>query len=94
MQDFSPRAVYFFFIVTIRSFYIVKEVLFFFFFLRYFSVRMIDWEKIACEVMNLFRDFKATIIVVISFILPMNSVQLLHIVIRSSDIYQADVIQL
>lgn len=56
---------------------------------------MIDWEKeVACEVMKLFRDFKATIIVVISFILPMNSVQLLHIVIRSSDIYQADVIQL
>lgn len=80
--------------MTIRSFYIVKEVLFFFFFLRYFSVRMIDWEKVACEVMKLFRDFKATIIVVISFILPMNSVQLLHIVIRSSDIYQADVIQL
>lgn len=81
----------FVFIVTVRSFYIVKEVLFFFFFLRCFSVSIIDWGKVACEVMKLFRDFKATIIVVISFSLPK---LLLHIVIHSSDIYQADVIQL
>lgn len=74
-----------------RSFYIVKEVFFFSFFLRCFSISMIDWGKVACEVMKLFRDFKATIIVVISFILPK---LLLHIVIHSSDIYQANVIQL
>lgn len=72
-----------------RSFYIVKEVLFFFF-LRCFSISMIDWGKVACEVMKLLRDFKATIIV-ISFILPQ---LLFHIVIHSSDTYQAYVIQL
>lgn len=94
MQDFSPRAVYFFFYCDNKIILYCKRSSLLFFFLRYFSVRMIDWEKVACEVMKLFRDFKATIIVVISFILPMNSVQLLHIVIRSSDIYQADVIQL